>query len=282
MSDQASAETVLTVAGIQMACESDKDANFGKALDMARIAADRGARIVCFAECFAWPWFPRKAAEEQRHLAVSIPGPYTEALQLLAEDLGAVLVAPMFEKADVSTYYNTTVVVDANGHILGIYRKNHIPDLPNYQERFYFTPGNLGFPVFKTRYATIGVQTCWDNFFPEGPRILALKGVQILFCPTACSSSGSTAKWERAIAGHAVYNSVYAFRVNRIGTEGTMTFYGRSFCLDPNGDYVTEPAGAIEGVVLADLDLSRIKLTRDDWSFFQDRRPEIYKAVAEA
>ncbi len=272
---------ILTVAGIQMACGPDRDENFSKALDMARIATERGAKIVCFAECFAWPWFPRKAAEEHRKLAVSIPGPYTQALQLLAEETGAVLVAPMFETADNSAYYNTTVVVDASGHILGIYRKNHIPELPNYQEQFYFQPGNLGFPVFKTRYATIGVQTCWDNFFPEGARVLALKGAQILLCPTACSSSGSTTKWERAIAGHAVYNSTYAFRVNRIGTEGTMTFYGKSFCLDPNGDYVTEPAGAIEGVVLADLNLDRIKLTRDDWTFLQDRRPGIYGELAQ-
>jgi N-carbamoylputrescine amidase len=265
-----------------MACGPDRDGNFAKALDLARIAVDRGAKIVCFAECFAWPWFPRKATEEHRQLAVPIPGPYTQALQLLAEETGAVLVAPMFETADDLAYYNTTVVVDANGHILGIYRKNHIPELPNYRERFYFKPGNLGFPVFKTRYATVGVQTCWDNFFPEGARVLALRGAQLLLCPTACSSAGSTGKWERAIAGHAVYNSLYAFRVNRIGTEGAMTFYGKSFCLDPNGDYVTEPAGAIEGVVLADLDLTRIKLTRDDWTFLEDRRPEIYKEIAQA
>jgi N-carbamoylputrescine amidase len=276
MIQHATGHEELTVAGIQMACEPDRDANFAKALQLARIAVDRGAKIVCFAECFAWPWFPRKAAEEQRQSAVPIPGPYTQSLQLLAEETGAVLVAPMFETADDSAYYNTTVVVDANGHIMGIYRKNHVPELPNYQERFYFKPGNLGFPVFKTRYATIGVQTCWDNFFPEGARLLALKGAQILFCPTACSSPGSAAKWERAIAGHAVYNSVYAFRVNRIGTEGTMTFYGKSFCMDPNGDYVTEPAGAIEGVVLADLDLGRINLIRDDWTFLQERRPGIY------
>jgi N-carbamoylputrescine amidase len=282
MSEHVTAQEILTVAGIQMACGPDRDGNFAKALDLARIAVDRGAKIVCFAECFAWPWFPRKATEEHRQLAVPIPGPYTQALQLLAEETGAVLVAPMFETADDLAYYNTTVVVDANGHILGIYRKNHIPELPNYRERFYFKPGNLGFPVFKTRYATVGVQTCWDNFFPEGARVLALRGAQLLLCPTACSSAGSTGKWERAIAGHAVYNSLYAFRVNRIGTEGAMTFYGKSFCLDPNGDYVTEPAGAIEGVVLADLDLTRIKLTRDDWTFLEDRRPEIYKEIAQA
>jgi N-carbamoylputrescine amidase len=271
---------MLTIAGIQLTCGPDVKVNFSKALDLVQVAVERGAKIICFAECFAWPWFPRKGSEPQRALAEPIPGPMTQALQLVAEQAQAVLIAPMFETADDSAHYNTTVVVDANGHILGIYRKNHIPDLPNYQERFYFQPGNLGFPVFKTRYATIGVQTCWDNFFPEGARALALKGAQILFCPTACSSPGSVTKWERAIMGHSVYNCLYAFRVNRIGTEGTMTFYGKSFCVDPNGDFVTEPAGAIEGVVLADLDLDRIKLVRDDWTFFLDRRPEIYSELA--
>jgi N-carbamoylputrescine amidase len=201
----------------------------------------------------------------------------TRSLQLLAEETQAVLVAPIFEGGTDSAQYNTTVVVDAGGHLLGLYRKNHIPDLPNYQERFYFTPGNLGFPVFKTRYATIGVQTCWDNFFPEGARSVALKGAQILFSPTACSTPSGALKWERAIVGHAIYNSLYAFRVNRVGTEGPMAFYGKSFCVDPNGDFVTEPAGATEGVVLADLDLARITLVRDDWTFFRDRRPEIYQ-----
>jgi N-carbamoylputrescine amidase len=270
---------MLTIAGIQLTCGPDVKANFAKALDLVQVAVERGAKIICFAECFAWPWFPRKGSEPQRALAEPIPGPMTQALQLVAEQAQAVLIAPMFETADDSAHYNTTVVVDANGHLLGIYRKNHIPDLPNYQERFYFQPGNLGFPVFKTRYATIGVQTCWDNFFPEGARALALKGAQILFCPTACSSPGSVTKWERAIMGHSVYNCLYTFRVNRIGTEGTMTFYGKSFCVDPNGDFVTEPAGAIEGVVLADLDLDRIKLVRDDWTFLLDRRPEIYSEL---
>ena len=270
---------MLTIAGIQLTCGPDVKANFAKALDLVQVAVERGAKIICFAECFAWPWFPRKGSEPQRALAEPIPGPMTQALQLVAEQAQAVLIAPMFETADDSAHYNTTVVVDANGHILGIYRKNHIPDLPNYQERFYFQPGNLGFQVFKTRYATIGVQTCWDNFFPEGARARTLKGAQILFCPTACSSPGSVTKWERAIMGHSVYNCLYTFRVNRIGTEGTMTFYGKSFCVDPNGDFVTEPAGAIEGVVLADLDLDRSKLVRDDWTFLLDRRPEIYSEL---
>lgn len=268
---------MLTVAGIQLACGADREENFGRALDLARIAVERGARIVCFAECFAWPWFPRKAVEENRKLAEPIPGPLTRSLQLLAEQTQAVLIAPVFESGDDAAQYNTSVVIDAGGAILGVYRKNHIPDLPNYQERFYFRPGNLGFPVFRTRYAVIGVQTCWDNFFPEGARALALKGAQIIFCPTACSTMNGAPKWERAITGHAVYNSLYAVRVNRVGTEGSMTFYGKSFCVDPNGDFVTEPTGADEGVVLADLDLDRIKLVRNDWTFFPDRRPGIYK-----
>jgi N-carbamoylputrescine amidase len=201
----------------------------------------------------------------------------TRSLQLFAEQRDVAVLAPIFEAGEDSGQYNTTVVIDAGGDILGAYRKNHIPDLPNYQERFYFRPGNLGFPVFRTRYATVGIQTCWDNFFPEGARAVALKGAQIIFSPTACSTPTGAAKWERAIIGHAVYNSLFAFRVNRVGTEGAMTFYGKSFCVDPNGDFVTEPAGADEGVVLADADLNRIKLVRDDWTFFPDRRPGIYK-----
>ncbi|MBI4572792.1 MAG: hypothetical protein HY713_05845 [candidate division NC10 bacterium] len=268
---------MLTVAGIQLACGADPEENLARALDLARIAVERGAKVLCFAECFAWPWFPRKPVEANRKLAVAVPGPLTQSLQLFAEERQAVVLAPIFESGDDAAQYNTTVVIDASGAILGVYRKNHIPELPNYQERFYFRPGNLGFPVFRTRYATIGVQTCWDNFFPEGARALAVKGAEILFCPTACSTLPGAAKWERAIVGHAVYNSLFAFRVNRVGTEGAMTFYGQSFCVDPNGDFVTEAAGSDEGVVLADLDLDRIKLVRDDWTFFAERRPGIYK-----
>ncbi len=268
---------MLTIAGIQLACGIDREENFAKALDLARIAVERGAKIVCFAECFTWPWFPRKAVEANRKLAEPISGPMVRSLQLLAEQRNVVLLAPIFEAGDDAAHYNSTVVIDAGGDILGTYRKNHIPELPNYQERFYFRPGNLGFPVFRTRFASVGVQTCWDNFFPEGARALALKGAQIIFCPTACSTPTGALKWERAIIGHAVYNSLFAFRVNRVGTEGSMTFYGKSFCVDPNGDFVTEAAGADEGVVLADVDLDRIKLVRDDWTFFPDRRPGIYK-----
>jgi N-carbamoylputrescine amidase len=268
---------MLTVAGIQMACGANRDENLGRALDFARIAVERGAKIVCFGECFAWPWFPRKAVEASRALAEPVPGPMVKALQTLAESTQTVLVAPLFEAADDGQLYNTTAVIDASGVLLGLYRKNHIPELPNYQERFYFTPGNLGFPVFQTRHALIGVQTCWDNFFPEGARALALKGAQIIFSPTACSSPGGSPMWDRAVIGQAVYNSLYAFRVNRVGTEGPMTFYGRSFCVDPKGDFLTEPAGSEEGVLLAELDLDRIGLHRNDWTFLAERRPAIYR-----
>ena len=268
---------MLTVAGIQMACGPERDENFSRAMDLARIAVDRGAKILCFAECFAWPWFPRKAADASRQLAVPIPGPMTRSLQLFAEEAQVVLVAPLFEAGEDGGCYNSSLVIDASGVILGLYRKNHIPDLPNYQERFYFRSGNLGFPVFQTRFATMGVQTCWDNFFPEGARALALKGAQIVFSPTACSTPGGGARWERAITGHAVYNCLFAFRVNRVGTEGNMSFYGKSFCVDPNGDVIAGPAGADEGVVLADLDMDRVKLVRDDWTHLNERRPGIYK-----
>jgi N-carbamoylputrescine amidase len=280
MSQEPSAVSHVTVAGIQMACGPHPDENFVKAMSLARVAIERGAKVVCFAECFAWPWFPRKAVEEHRAMAETIPGTMVSTMQTLAHEGQAVLVAPMFEAtADGAARYNTTVVIDANGHLAGLYRKNHIPELPNYQEKYYFQPGNLGFPVFKTRYGVLGVLTCWDNFFPEGARALALKGAELLICPTACSTTSGAAKWDRAIAGHAVYNCLYALRVNRIGVEGAMSFYGRSFCVDPNGDFVTEPAGAIEGVVLVDLDLGRVKMVRDDWTFFRERRPEIYREL---
>jgi N-carbamoylputrescine amidase len=268
---------MATVAGIQLACGTDREENLGRALDLARIAVERGAKILCYAECFAWPWFARKAVEANRALAEPVPGPVVKTLQSLAESTQTVLIAPLFEAAEDGACYNTTVVIDASGVLLGLYRKNHIPELPNYQERFYFAPGNLGFPVFQTRYGLIGVQTCWDNFFPEGARALAIKGAQIVFSPTACSSPGGIPMWDRAVIGHAVYNSLYAFRVNRVGTEGPMTFYGRSFCVDPKGEFVTEPAGSEEGVVIAELDLDRIALHRNDWTFLAERRPGIYR-----
>ncbi len=272
-------DNVLTTAGIQMSCGADPVANLERALELGRVAAERGAKIICFAECFAWPWFPRQTDQSQFALAEAVPGPLSSAIAAFARDCQVAVVAPIFERGDDIAYYNTALVFDADGTLLGRYRKNHIPQLPNYQERFYFQPGNQGFPIFRTRYATIGIQISWDNFFPEGSRLLALQGAEVVFAPMSASVAASSAKWERAIVGGAVCNGIFIFRVNRIEGEDGLPFYGRSFCVDPNGDFVVEPSGASEGVILAEIDMSWVKTVKEIWPFFQERRPEIYTGL---
>lgn len=271
---------MLAIAGIQMGCGPDRRANLEKAIGLGRIAAERGAKVICFPECFAWPWFPRQAEHSQLATAEPVPGPVSDAIGAFAREREVVVVAPIFERVGSQVCYNTALVFDADGALLGRYRKNHIPQLPNYQEKFYFRPGNEGFPVFRTRFASIGVQISWDNFFPEGPRLLALTGAEVVFAPMAASVAASHLKWERAIVANAIYNGIFVFRVNRVGGEDGLPFYGKSFCADPNGDFVVEPAGANEGVILAEIDTSWVKAIREVWPFLQDRRPEIYKELA--
>jgi N-carbamoylputrescine amidase len=271
---------VLTIAGIQMGCGQDRGANLEKAIGLGTIAAERGAKIICFPECFAWPWFPRQTDQSHSRMAEPVPGPVSEAIGAFAKQREVAVVAPIFERETNLVFYNTALVFDADGTLLGRYRKTHIPQLPNYQERFYFQPGDLRFPVFHTRYCAIGVQISWDNFFPEGARVLALAGAELVFAPTSASVAASHAKWERAIVGSAVYNGFFVFRVNRVEGEDGLPFYGKSFCADPNGDFVVEPSGASEGVILAEIDLGWVKAVRGAWPFLHDRRPGIYKELA--
>ena len=263
-----------------MGCGPDRRANLEKAIGLGRIAAERGAKVICFPECFAWPWFPRQADSAQLATAEPVPGPFSEALGAFAREREVAIVAPIFERESGLDCYSTALVFDADGTLIGRYRKNHIPQLPNYQERFYFQPGNLGFPVFATRYATVGVQISWDNFFPEGMRLLALAGAELVFAPTSASVVASHSKWERAIVASAVYNGLFVFRVNRVEGEDELSFYGKSFCADPNGDFVVEPSGGGEGVILAEIDTTWVKAVREAWPFLQNRRPEIYKELA--
>lgn len=269
----------LTIAGIQMGGGPDPGANLERAIELGKIAAQRGAKVICFSECFAWSWFPREIDPSQFATAEPVPGPLSEAIAAFAREYQVAVVAPIFERGTDTAYYNTALVFDADGTLLGQYRKNHLPQLSNYQERFYFQPGNQGFPVFHTRYATIGVQISWDNFFPEGSRLLALRGAEVICAPTSASIVASHAKWERALVGSAVYNGVFVFRVNRVAGGDVLPFYGKSFCVDPNGDFVVEPSGADEGVVLAEIDLGWVKTVRGIWPFLQERRPEIYAGL---
>ena len=266
---------MLKIAGIQMSCSPDKGKNLEKACMLAEIAADRGARIICFQELFNTHWFPMDIRQGNFLLAEEVPGPTTLIMQELAKKIAAVMVLPLFEKEPQGFYFNTAVIIDADGAILGKYRKVHIPQIPFWEEKAYFQPGDCGFPVWATRYARLGVQICWDNFFPEGSRILALKGAQVILAPTAAAFA-SQGKWEKGICANAAASGIYIFRVNRVGKEVKQEFYGKSFCANPEGELVDQPSGAQEGVVLADIDLLEIERTRRVWTFLKDRRPETY------
>jgi N-carbamoylputrescine amidase len=210
-------------------------------------------------------------------LAETVDGLTIMRMQKLAEEYGVVLICPIFENEEDS-FYNSAIVIDADGEILGSYRKIHVPQIPLWEERYYFSSGNHGFPVFKTKFASIGIQICWDNFFPEGSRILALKGAKILFAPTAAAFA-SQRKWETVMSSNAIANGVYIFRVNRVGSEEKQDFYGRSFCVSPEGELLDKPTGMKDSIALIEVDLKNIDKTRKEWPFFKDRRPDSYKEI---
>ena len=271
-------KTLVRLAGIQTNCCEEKERNLKKAIEFSQIAIDKGANIICFQELFTTHWFPREMDKRHFSYAEKIDGPSITKMQELAKVNEVVLVCPIFEMEEEKAFYNSAVVIDAGGEILGTYRKIHVPQIPLWEERYYFSPGNLGFPTFKTKFADVGIQICWDNFFPEGARILALKGAQIIFSPTAAAFA-SQRKWETVIASNAISNGLYIFRVNRIGSEEKKDFYGRSFCVSPEGDFMDKPTGMKEGIALIDIDLKNIDKARKEWPFFKDRRPEVYKEV---
>lgn len=267
---------MLRLAGIQMSCSLDPRTNLGRAMELLQMAAEMEARVICLQELFHLPWFPRSPSPQHFAYAEVIEGEVMGTLREAARRYGIVLVCPIFEKEGERSYYNTAVIIDQYGTILGKYRKNHVPHFPYYEERYYFQPGDLGFPVFKTDFGTLGVQISWDNFFPEGARIMALRGAQILFAPTAGAFLESCGKWETIIRANAICNGVFVFRVNRVGSSGGLSFYGRSCCVDPHGDFLVSPSGDHDGVVLAEVDLEAVDEVRYQWPFLRDRRGEIY------
>jgi N-carbamoylputrescine amidase len=267
----------MKLAGIQIWCREEKERNLEKAVKFAQIAIENGAQLICFQELFSTHWFPREMSGKHFSLAEDMEGPTITEMRKVAKS-GAVLVCPIFERSREGTFYNSAVVIDAGGEILGSYRKVHVPQIPLWEEKYYFSPGNLGFPVFQTRFAVIGVQICWDNFFPEGSRILALKGAQIIFSPTAAAFA-SQKRWETVISGNAITSNVFIFRVNRVGSEERQDFYGRSFCVSPEGVLLDQPTGIKEGIALIEVDLKDVSKMRKDWPFFKDRRPDVYKEI---
>ncbi len=275
----------IRVGLIQMSCGDTPSGNLAKAITRIEAAAKKGAQIVCLQELFRSRYFCQ--SENHRHfkLAETIPGPSTEALGDLARHKRLVIVASLFEKRSAGIYHNTAVVIDADGSMVGKYRKMHIPDDPLYYEKFYFSPGDLGFPSFETRYGKIAVLVCWDQWFPEGARLAALAGAQILFYPTAIGwipnepptvARSQQEAWELIQRSHAVANGVYVASVNRVGREGKIKFWGASFVAGPFGEMIARAGGEREETLIAKCDLAKIEEIRQSWPFLRDRRIDAY------
>ena len=277
---------------VQMASSKDPNINREKAIWKMRQAAGKGAQIVCLQELFLTEYFCRKEDDELFALAEPIPGPTTEALSKIAASEQIVVVGSLFERRAAGLYHNTAVVLDADGTLVGRYRKMHIPDDPLYYEKFYFTPGDLGFPSFDTSFGRIGVLVCWDQWYPEAARLASLAGANILFYPTAIGWHPSEKEavgeeqwdaWRTVQRGHAIANGVYVAAVNRVGLEGPrkngLEFWGSSFVAGPMGEIVAEASRDDEEVLIADCDPRRVEHVRRNWPFLRDRRVDAYGEI---
>ncbi|WP_119462385.1 N-carbamoylputrescine amidase [Rhodospirillaceae bacterium SYSU D60014] len=276
----------VTVAATQFACGPKVAENVAKAEQMVRDAAAKGAQVILLQELFETPYFCKDQKQEMFALAHPMKDhPTLRRMSRLASELEVVLPVSFFERAN-NAYYNSLMVFDANGEALGHYRKSHIPDGPGYQEKYYFNPGDTGFRVWDTKYAMIGIGICWDQWFPECARAMALQGAEILFYPTAIGSEpqdptiNSRDHWQRVMQGHAGANMTPLVASNRIGLEKgescSLTFYGSSFIAGPHGEKVAEAGEDEDAVLTATFDLDRIRAMRASWGFFRDRRPELY------
>ncbi len=273
-----------------MSCTADKAGNLQKAINKTKEAAALGAQIVCFQELFTSLYFCDEENYDNFHLAEAIPGPTTNTLGSLAKELGVVIIASLFEKRAQGLYHNTTAVLDADGTYLGKYRKMHIPDDPSYYEKFYFTPGDLGYKVFETKFAKIGVLICWDQWYPEAARITSLMGAEILFYPTAIGWATSQDEatnteqynaWQTIQRSHSVANAVHVVSVNRVGMEqdGAMKFWGGSFVSNPFGTVLHEASNDKEELHIEELDLAATDRYRTHWPFLRDRRIDSYQPI---
>lgn len=276
----------LRLALVQMAMSDDREANLATAEAMVREAAAGGARLVLLPELFEYLYWPQVERETYFELAHPVDGhPFLARFQALAHELGVVLPVSFFERAN-QAHFNSLMMIDADGRALGVYRKSHIPDGPGYEEKYYFNPGDSGFKAWRTSVGVIGVGICWDQWFPECARAMALQGAEVLLYPTAIGSEPAEAggfdtrdMWQRAMIGHAVSNVCYLGAANRVGSEGDATFYGSSFIADPSGERLVEADREAETVLYADLDLDAARRFRAGFGFFRDRRPELYRGL---
>lgn len=271
-----------------MSCTGNKEQNLNKAINKIKEAAAKGAQIICLQELFTSLYFCDEENYDNFSLAESIPGPSTDALAKAAKEIDVVIIASLFEKRAHGIYHNTTAVLDAGGEYLGKYRKMHIPDDPGFYEKFYFTPGDLGYKVFKTKYATIGVLICWDQWYPEAARITSLMGAEILFYPTAIGwaavqDEGTNTEqyqaWQTIQRSHAIANGVHVVSVNRVGTEAGVNFWGGSFVSNPFGAILYQASYQQEEVHVQEIDLSKTDSYRTHWPFLRDRRIDTYGPI---
>lgn len=277
----------MRTALIQMSCSQSPQDNLAKAIEKIRQASKKGAQVICLQELFLYPYFCQKVSKAYFKLAEKIPGVTTKIFSDIARKEKVVIIAPIFEKGDAKSFYNTAVVIDADGRLLGKYRKSHIPYDPLFYEKPYFHTGNLGIKVFQTRYAKIAPLICYDQWFPEAARVAAIQGAQILYFPTAIGwkperkkeMSEYRSSWQCIQRGHAIANGVFVAAVNRVGQEGRLQFWGNSFVADPFGKILGEASSSKDEILLIDCDLKRIQETRRAWPFFRDRRVDIYKKI---
>lgn len=282
--------SVVKIGLIQMSCVAEKSANLARAIEKIRQAHKAGAQIVCLQELFTSLYFCDEENYDHFLLAEAVPGPSTETLSKLAAELGVVIIASLFEKRAQGIYHNTTAVLDADGSYLGKYRKMHIPDDPNYYEKFYFTPGDLGYKVFETKYGKLGILICWDQWYPEAARITSLMGAEILFYPTAIGWATSQDEatnteqfnaWQTIQRSHAVANGVHVVVVNRVGFEqdGRMKFWGGSFVSNPFGTILQQASHEKEEIIVVEVDTAKTDQYRTHWPFMRDRRIDSYEPI---
>jgi N-carbamoylputrescine amidase len=277
-----------------MACSPDPNENLAKAEWRIREAAGRGAQVICLQELFRTQYFCREEKDELFALAESIPGPTTERLGRLARELKVVVIAPLFERRAPGLYHNTAAVLGAKGELLGIYRKMHVPDDPLFYEKYYFAPGDLGFPAFSTPFGRISVLICWDQWYPEAARGAALRGATVLFYPTAIGwhpaekeqrGAAQLDAWRTIQRSHAIANGVYVVAANRVGFEGPadagIEFWGSSFIAGPFGEVIAEASADQEEILVADCDPRRVDEVRRNWPFLRDRRIDAYAPLME-
>ena len=279
----------IQIAGIQMSCEADPNRNLDRTIEKIGQAAALGANVVCLQELFNNRYFCQSETHAHFQLAEPIPGPTVQRLQAIAKQHELVVIVPIFERRAPGVFHNSAAVINADGTLLGSYRKMHIPDDPHYYEKFYFTPGDKGFLNWQTAAGDLGVCICWDQWFPEAARLTAMTGAQVLFYPTAIGwlaedkqeyGESQLRAWQTMMRSHAIANGVFVVAVNRVGTEDQIQFWGNSFICDPYGNFLCEASRDAEEIMMAECDLSLIETARTHWPFLRDRRIDAFSDLS--